>query len=118
MTLTVTPVRRPAVLLRVEDLHVVFRKPRSLRDQMARRPAPAFAAVRGVSLTIGRGETLALVGESGSGKTTTGRAILRLVRAEAGRIMFDGIDVLAADPRSCDGSGNASRSCSRIRTRR
>ena len=55
--------------------------------------------MRGVSLAIGRGETLALVGESGSGKTTTGRAILRLVRAEAGRIIFDGIDVLAAERR-------------------
>jgi peptide/nickel transport system ATP-binding protein len=87
-------------LLRVEDLHVVFRKPRSLRDQMARRPASAFAAVRGVSMTIGRGETLALVGESGSGKTTTGRAILRLVPAEAGDIVFDGQDVLGADPRA------------------
>ncbi len=86
-------------LLQVDDLRVVFRKPRSLRDQMAGRPAAAFTAVRGVSLAIGRGETLALVGESGSGKTTTGRAILRLVRAEAGRIIFDGIDVLAAGPR-------------------
>ncbi len=86
-------------LLRVEDLHVVFRTPRSLRDQLAGRQAPAFTAVRGVSLSIGRGETLALVGESGSGKTTTGRAILRLVHADAGRIFFDGIDVLAADAR-------------------
>ena len=95
MTVATSPPGEP--LLRVEDLHVVFRKPRSLRDQMARRPAPAFAAVRGVSLSIGRGETLALVGESGSGKTTTGRAILRLVRAEAGRVVFDGQDVLGAD---------------------
>jgi peptide/nickel transport system ATP-binding protein len=84
-------------LLRVEDLEVVFRRPRSLADQMARRPAPGSHAVRGVSLTIARGETLALVGESGSGKTTTGRAILRLVAAEAGTIVFDGIDVRAAD---------------------
>jgi len=87
-------------LLQVDDLHVVFRKPRSIRDQIARRPAPAFAAVRGVSLAIARGETLALVGESGSGKTTTGRAILRLVRADAGRIVFDGLDVMSADPAS------------------
>jgi oligopeptide/dipeptide ABC transporter ATP-binding protein len=82
----------------VEDLWVVFRKPRSLGDQLRGRLAPAFAAVRGVSLSIDRGETLALVGESGSGKTTTGRAMLRLVRAESGRIEFDGIDVLAAAP--------------------
>jgi oligopeptide/dipeptide ABC transporter ATP-binding protein len=53
-------------------------------------------AVRGVSLTIDRGQTVALVGESGSGKTTTARAILRLVPVAQGRIAFDGIDVLAA----------------------
>jgi len=86
-------------LLSVEELSVVFRKPRGLADRVASRPAPAFTAVNGVSLTIGRGETLALVGESGSGKTTTGRAILRLVHAEAGRVLFDGQDVLAAEGR-------------------
>ena len=69
-----SPSRSTDTLLRVEDLWVVFRRPRSIRDQLAGRPAPGFPAVRGVSLGIGRGETLALVGESGSGKTTTGRA--------------------------------------------
>ena len=54
--------------------------------------------MRGVSLSIARGRTLALVGESGSGKTTTARAILRLVTVTSGRIVFDGIDVLAAPP--------------------
>jgi oligopeptide/dipeptide ABC transporter ATP-binding protein len=52
-------------------------------------------AVDGVSLTIGHGPFgLGLVGESGSGKTTVGRAILRLVPAAGGTIMFEGQDVL------------------------
>ncbi len=57
------------------------------------------AAVDGVSLTIARGETLALVGESGSGKTSVGRAILRLVEPAAGTMRFDGTDIstLAGD---------------------
>jgi oligopeptide/dipeptide ABC transporter ATP-binding protein len=52
-------------------------------------------AVDGVSLTIDRGPFgLGLVGESGSGKTTVGRAILRLVPAAGGTILFEGQDVL------------------------
>ena len=87
-------VREP--LLVVDDLRVSFERGRGITDRLAGRPPHAVAAVRGVSFSIARGETLALVGESGSGKTTTARAILRLVPTKSGRIVFDGIDVLAA----------------------
>lgn len=55
-------------------------------------------AVRGVSLTLGRGERLGIVGESGSGKSLTGRSVLRLIRPpgvmQADCLAFDGIDLL------------------------
>lgn len=87
------PLGDPEPLLVVRDLVVTFLRPRRLTDRFRGRPPSDFTAVRGVDLTIDRGETLALVGESGSGKTTTGRAILRLVEPTAGSVRFDGIDV-------------------------
>ncbi len=83
------------VLLSVRDLVVTYPGSWRLADRLRGRPRSDFAAVRGVDLTIRRGETLALVGESGSGKTTAGRAIIRLVEATSGTVMFDGIDVRA-----------------------
>ncbi|MFI5842698.1 dipeptide ABC transporter ATP-binding protein [Catenuloplanes sp. NPDC051500] len=50
-------------------------------------------AVDDVSLTVPRGQTLALVGESGSGKTTTLRIALGLERPDSGRVLFDGVDL-------------------------
>ena len=55
-------------------------------------------AVDGVSFQLRRGRTLALVGESGSGKTTVGRTILGLIPATAGRVIFQGADLLALSP--------------------
>lgn len=52
-----------------------------------------FAAVRDVSFSIPRGETVAIVGESGSGKTTTARMLLKVVDPTEGVIRYDGADV-------------------------
>lgn len=76
-------------LLRVEGLRVSYESGRALLGGRARR----FDAVRDVGFELAAGETFGLVGESGSGKSTTGRAILRLVRPAAGRIVFDGQDL-------------------------
>ncbi len=74
-------------LLNVESLCVSFGTGRRART-----------VVDSVSFSVGRGEALALVGESGSGKTTVGRAVLRLIPAQAGSVTFDSQDVLAATP--------------------
>ncbi|MFF8670839.1 dipeptide ABC transporter ATP-binding protein [Streptomyces sp. NPDC015242] len=50
----------------------------------------AVTAVRDVSLTLRRGETLGIVGESGSGKTTLGRMLVGLLEPTAGTISFEG----------------------------
>jgi microcin C transport system ATP-binding protein len=57
-------------------------------------------AVRGVSFSVERGETVALVGESGSGKSVTALSILQLLPATAhhpaGSIRFDGREMIGA----------------------
>ncbi|MEP6883204.1 MAG: oligopeptide/dipeptide ABC transporter ATP-binding protein [Gammaproteobacteria bacterium] len=70
-------------LLRVTDLKVHF---------------GARAALHDVSFDLFAGETVGLVGESGSGKSTLARAILRLVRASGGSVLWRGRDLL-----SCSG---------------
>ncbi len=50
-------------------------------------------AVSGVSFRIASGETLGLVGESGCGKSTTGRAILQLIKPTSGSVTFDGTEL-------------------------
>jgi peptide/nickel transport system ATP-binding protein len=77
-------------LLSVADLTVTFSQGRRV---------PPLRAVDGVSLDVAAGETVGLVGESGSGKSTLGRAILGLVRADSGKIRFDGEDITHATRR-------------------
>ncbi|MDY7100375.1 MAG: dipeptide ABC transporter ATP-binding protein [Actinomycetota bacterium] len=61
-----------------------------------RRQIGIVHAVDGVSLSVGKRETLGIVGESGCGKTTLGRSILRLIEPTSGSVHYQGTDVVAA----------------------
>jgi peptide/nickel transport system ATP-binding protein len=78
-----------APLLEIRDLSVTYRTTRGTID-----------AVRGASLSVSAGETVAIVGESGSGKSTTVHAIIRLLPAAAaipnGSIRFGDTDLVRA----------------------
>jgi ABC-type glutathione transport system ATPase component len=78
-------------LLDVRGLTVRYRRGRG---------QPRLEVLHEVALAIGPGETVALVGESGSGKTTLGNAILGLVPADSGTIVFGGKDITRASPRT------------------
>jgi putative ABC transport system ATP-binding protein len=69
-------------LLRVASLHKSYATPQG--------PLPVL---RGVDLTVGSGETVALMGESGSGKSTLLHLIGALDHADAGEIRLDGVEV-------------------------
>jgi peptide/nickel transport system ATP-binding protein len=88
-TRTVKPGERP--LLQVENLKVYF----PIRKGLFQRTIGHVKAVDDISFKIYRGQTLGLVGESGCGKTTAGRAILRLIEPSAGRVIYDGHDLLS-----------------------
>ncbi|NUN66528.1 ABC transporter ATP-binding protein [Pseudanabaena biceps] len=50
-------------------------------------------AVDGIKFEVFEGETFGIIGESGSGKSTTGRAILQLIKPDHGSVSFDGVDL-------------------------
>ena len=69
-----------------EDPLVVIEELRTYYESERLFGGDPVKAVDGVSLEIGRGETVGIVGESGCGKTTLGRSILRLEDVDGGRV--------------------------------
>jgi peptide/nickel transport system ATP-binding protein len=82
-------------ILEVEDLKTHFPAAKNFFGKVS----SYVKAVDGVSLKVYPGETLGLVGESGCGKTTLGRTILRLAEATAGKVLFEGNDILKMNQR-------------------
>ena len=80
-----------APMLELRDVEVRF----SLKRSGLFGAIPQLRAVDGVSLTVQKGQTMAIVGESGSGKTTLALAIARLVPVAAGKIQMGDVDLLS-----------------------
>jgi oligopeptide/dipeptide ABC transporter ATP-binding protein len=83
------PATTGTTLIEVKGLKVHF----PIKGGILNRTVATVKAVDGVDLFVPRGETLGLVGESGCGKSTTGRAILQLIRPTAGSVNFEGVDL-------------------------
>src|SRR2546429_8906023 len=80
------PTTTGTTLVDVKGLKVHF----PIKGGILNRTVANVKAVDGVDMFIRRGETLGLVGESGCGKSTTGRAILQLIKPTAGSVLFEG----------------------------
>lgn len=84
-----TPKATGTTLVDVKGLKVHF----PVKGGLLGRTVAQVKAVDGVDLFIRRGETLGLVGESGCGKSTTGRAILQLLKPTAGSVKLNGVEL-------------------------
>ncbi|MET7420831.1 ABC transporter ATP-binding protein [Dactylosporangium sp. NPDC005555] len=96
-----------STVLSVDNLHVSVGGVGTTGAGRSRRGPAGHEAVRDVSFTIGRGESVGLVGESGSGKTLTCRAVLGVlppgVAVTGGTVHLGGTDLTTLDRRGWDG---------------
>ncbi len=93
------PQGQGAPLLDVRDLRVRF----PLKTPLLHRGPRHFDAVDGIGFQLHAGRTLALVGESGCGKTTSGKAVVQLLRRQAqisGQALFEGQDLFKLQGRA------------------
>ena len=80
-------------ILQVENLKVSFDV--SSEGDMHWTKPKKLQAVNDISFTLNSGDTLGIVGESGCGKSTLARAIVKMVPAEAGKVLWLGNDLLS-----------------------
>src|SRR5947199_10398898 len=83
------PATTGTTLIDVKGLKVHF----PIKGGILNRTVATVKAVDGVDLFVPRGESLGLVGESGCVKSTTGRAILQLIRPTSVSVIFEGLDL-------------------------
>ena len=88
------PVTTRPVVLKGTGLRKTF----AARGGLLTGRRKAVVAVKDLSFDLHQGETLGVVGESGSGKTTVSRLVTRLLKADAGAVEVDGVDLLACSP--------------------
>jgi len=80
------------VLLELDKLGKTYHSPGGLL-----RRGRDIPALKDVSVTLRKGETLGIVGESGSGKSTIGRCVVGLTPVTSGRVLFEGVDLAQLD---------------------
>jgi ABC-type glutathione transport system ATPase component len=90
------PTHAGTPLIEASDLTRVYRRPRTSLLQ----PGEEVHALRGVSLTVHRGERYGIVGESGSGKSTLLRLLCALDQPTGGSIRFDGQEITGRPERA------------------
>jgi peptide/nickel transport system ATP-binding protein len=79
------------------SVHAASRRYR-LQRQSLFAAAPTLHALREVTFDLSAGRSLGVVGESGSGKSTLARLVMALEKPDAGRVVFDGVDLASLTP--------------------
>jgi len=93
IVLKVTPKVTPRVILHVNNLKKYFVTGGNLLTRLVAASSGVVKAIDGIDLEIFSGETFGIIGESGSGKSTTGRAILQLIKPDHGTVSFNGVEL-------------------------
>jgi len=83
----------PRVILYVNNLQKHYVTGGNLLTRLVDPSIGLVKAVDGIDLEILSGETFGIIGESGSGKSTTGRAILQLIKPDRGSVRFNSVEL-------------------------